>query len=170
MTQAFQAITSAISSPRLIFLCPTLVLSFLRRVPSNWMISSSFSVLVHFANDTCPQHWPEHGSKDRVSGNRCKFTTNLSALTAVAPMHEQNWSPTAYKDVPAFKAMANPMFPQTKHSRIQAILWMLELFQAPDSLQLPTIIILKQLSALSAPRTCGKPAHYKNFAEGSWFI
>lgn len=37
------------------FLCPILVLNFLRRDPSNWMISSSLSVSVHFENDTCPQ-------------------------------------------------------------------------------------------------------------------
>lgn len=55
-----------------------LVLSFLRRVPSNWMVSSSL-VSVPFANDTCPQHWLEHGSKDMPGncGNRCKFTPNL---------------------------------------------------------------------------------------------
>lgn len=97
-------------------------------------------------------------------GNRCKFTPNLSALTAVTPMHEQSWGFSADKGVPAFKAKANSKFPQGRHfplqealqdPREQGILWVLELFQAPDSLQLPTINILKQLSALSAPRTFG---------------
>lgn len=77
VSQAFQAIISVLSSPRI--LCPTAVLSFLRRVSSNWMVSSTFLVLVLFTNDTCSQQrrpLTEHGSKD-IPGelrNRCKFT------------------------------------------------------------------------------------------------
>lgn len=48
-----------LSSPRLMSLWPVPVLSFLRRVPGNWIIPSPSSVLVHFAfanmtTETCP--------------------------------------------------------------------------------------------------------------------
>lgn len=108
----------------------------------------------NMASGTCPGN----------CGNRCKCTLNLSALTAMAPMHEQTWGFSAHKRVPSFKTMANFMFPQSRSfplqealqdPREQAILWVLELFQGPGSLQLPTINILKQLSALSALRTFG---------------
>lgn len=66
----------------------------------------------NMASRTCPGN----------CGNRCKFTPNLSALTAVAPMHEQTWGFSADKGVPAFKAMANSMFPQSRCFLLQEAL------------------------------------------------
>lgn len=66
----------------------------------------------NMASRTCPGN----------CGNRCKFTPNLSALTAVAPMHEQTWGFSADKGVPAFKAMANSMFPQSRCFPLQEAL------------------------------------------------
>lgn len=103
VSQAFQAIISVLSR---LTLCPIPVLSFLRRVPSNWMISSSFLVLIHFANDTCPpQRRPLTGTwlqghawgieETGANSHPSQTTPNLPALSAVAPMHEETWELTA---------------------------------------------------------------------------